>query len=66
MLLANRAVAELVSAVKVNKKEIPFPYRVHDRPDEEKLIPFMNLRNASVTSLIQEHRKALQNLSTKC
>jgi ribonuclease R len=28
MLLANRAVAELVSAVKVNKKEIPFPYRV--------------------------------------
>jgi ribonuclease R len=41
MLLANRAVAELVSAVKVNKKEIPFPYRVHDRPDEEKLIPFI-------------------------
>ena len=41
MLLANKAVAEMVAAVKVNKKEIPFPYRVHDRPDEEKLLPFV-------------------------
>lgn len=41
MLLANRAVAELVSAVRLNKKEIPFPYRIHDRPDEEKLLPFV-------------------------
>jgi len=41
MLLANRAVAELVAAVKIHKKEIPFPYRVHDRPDEEKLLPFV-------------------------
>lgn len=37
MLLANRTVAEYVSKIKVNKKPVPFPYRVHDIPDEEKL-----------------------------
>jgi ribonuclease R len=41
MLLANRVVAETVGKIKVNKKEIPFPYRVHDTPDEEKLAPFV-------------------------
>ncbi|MBN9297435.1 MAG: ribonuclease R [Filimonas sp.] len=41
MLLANRTVAEYVSKIKVNKKEIPFPYRIHDEPDEQKLIPFV-------------------------
>ncbi|HYC27362.1 MAG TPA: VacB/RNase II family 3'-5' exoribonuclease, partial [Chitinophagaceae bacterium] len=41
MLLANRVVAEAVGKIKVNKKEIPFPYRVHDTPDEEKLAPFI-------------------------
>jgi len=41
MLLANRAVAEFVSKIKVNKKPIPFPYRVHDTPDKEKLMPFI-------------------------
>lgn len=40
MLLANRAVATYVSKIKVNKEPIPFPYRIHDRPDEEKLKPF--------------------------
>jgi ribonuclease R len=42
MLLANRTVAENVSKLEVNKKTIPFPYRVHDQPDEEKLRPFMD------------------------
>ena len=41
MLLANRTIAENVSKMKINKKVIPFPYRVHDQPDEEKLLPFM-------------------------
>jgi ribonuclease R len=41
MLLANRAVAENVGKVKIDKKEIPFPYRVHDTPDEMKLLPFV-------------------------
>jgi len=41
MLLANRTVAADLSKIKVKNKSIPFPYRVHDNPDEEKLIPFM-------------------------
>lgn len=41
MLLANRTVAEAVGKVKINKKPIPFPYRVHDTPDKEKLLPFI-------------------------
>jgi len=41
MLLANRYVAENVSKIKINKKPIPFPYRVHDLPAEEKLTPFI-------------------------
>jgi len=41
MLLANRTIAENVAKMKINKKEIPFPYRIHDQPDEEKLLPFI-------------------------
>jgi ribonuclease R len=41
MLLANRFVAEHVGKIKFNKKEVPFPYRVHDTPDETKLLPFV-------------------------
>lgn len=41
MLLANRYVALHVSKQDVNNKPIPFPYRVHDLPSEEKLVPFM-------------------------
>jgi ribonuclease R len=40
MLLANRAVAEFVSKIEVNEKPVPFPYRIHDTPSEEKLLPF--------------------------
>ncbi|MEO6313936.1 MAG: ribonuclease R [Chitinophagaceae bacterium] len=41
MLLANRTVAEHVAKIKVNKLPIPFPYRIHATPDEEKLLPFV-------------------------
>ncbi|MBL7717202.1 MAG: ribonuclease R [Flavipsychrobacter sp.] len=41
MLLANRTVAEYVSGKTVKDKPVPFPYRVHDQPDEEKLKVFM-------------------------
>ncbi len=41
MLLANRAVAEFVGEIKLNKKPVPFPYRIHDTPDKEKLLPFI-------------------------
>jgi ribonuclease R len=40
MLLANRTVAENISKLKFNNKALPFPYRTHDDPDEEKLLPF--------------------------
>lgn len=45
MLLANRTVAEYLSKVKVNNKPIAFPYRVHDDPDKEKLLPFVAFAN---------------------
>lgn len=41
MLLANKKVAEYVSKIHINKKEVPFPYRTHDEPDKEKLLPFV-------------------------
>jgi ribonuclease R len=41
MLMANKAVAERVAEIKVKGKPLPFPYRVHDKPDEQKLEPFI-------------------------
>ncbi len=41
MLLANRTVAEFVSEIEFKNKPVPFPYRVHDVPDEEKLKVFL-------------------------
>ncbi|PWT77770.1 MAG: ribonuclease R [Bacteroidetes bacterium] len=41
MLLANRTVAEHVAKIKIHKKPVPFPYRIHDMPDKEKLLPFI-------------------------
>ncbi|MEO5890468.1 MAG: ribonuclease R [Ferruginibacter sp.] len=40
MLLANRTIAEYVSRIKIDKEPVPFPYRIHDTPDDEKLKPF--------------------------
>ena len=37
MLLANKQVAEYISGISIKDKPVPFPYRVHDVPDEEKL-----------------------------
>jgi len=37
MLLANRTVAEYVAGFEKDGKPLPFPYRVHDSPDEAKL-----------------------------
>ena len=45
MLLANRYIAENVSKAKFKGKTIPFPYRIHDTPDEEKLLPFIAFAN---------------------
>ena len=40
MLLANRTIAEYVSRIKINQEPVPFPYRIHATPDDEKLKPF--------------------------
>lgn len=40
MLLANKTVAAYAGKILVNKKQLPFPYRIHDSPDIEKLKPF--------------------------
>lgn len=40
MLLANKAVATYVSGIQVKGKPVPFAYRVHDTPNEEKLAQF--------------------------
>jgi ribonuclease R len=40
MLLANKTVAQFVGKREVNSQPIPFPYRVHDVPNEDKLAVF--------------------------
>jgi ribonuclease R len=40
MLLANKTVAIHVAKISRNNQPIPFPYRVHDQPDTEKLKVF--------------------------
>ena len=40
MLLANKTIAAFVTKLRINKQPIPFPYRVHDTPDPEKLKVF--------------------------
>ncbi len=41
MLLANKHVAAYIGKITVKEKPVPFPYRVHDTPDEAKLAPFI-------------------------
>jgi ribonuclease R len=41
MLKANQLIAEKMGQVKIKKEPIPFPYRVHDQPNEDKLAPFV-------------------------
>jgi ribonuclease R len=40
MLLANKTIAAFVEKRKVNQQPVPFPYRVHDVPNEDKLSVF--------------------------
>ncbi len=42
MLLANVLVAEAVSSAQSGKHSVPFLYRIHDRPDPEKLRDFLH------------------------
>jgi ribonuclease R len=59
MLLANRTVAENVAKLKINKKPLPFPYRIHDRPDVDKLTPFMAFAKNTVIHSMYPHRRPL-------
>jgi len=43
MLLANKLVAEYIKKKTGRGKKLPFIYRVHDKPNEEKLKDFVNL-----------------------
>lgn len=40
MLLANKSVALFVSKQQKNNQPVPFPYRIHDTPDLDKLLVF--------------------------
>jgi ribonuclease R len=46
MLKANQLIAEKMGQVKIKKEPIPFPYRVHDQPNEDKLAPFVAFAKA--------------------
>ncbi|MEO7445648.1 MAG: ribonuclease R [Ferruginibacter sp.] len=65
MLLANRAVAEYVSKIKINKQPIPFPYRVHDTPSEEKLMPFVAFAKKFGYQFDMNDEKAVANSFNK-
>lgn len=41
MLKANQLIAEKMGKIKIKKETLPFPYRVHDQPNEDKLNPFI-------------------------
>ncbi|HRD56916.1 MAG TPA: ribonuclease R [Ferruginibacter sp.] len=61
MLLANRTVAEYVSKIKINKEAIPFPYRIHDEPNEEKLLPFVSFAKKFGYKFDLKDEKAVAN-----
>lgn len=40
MLLANRTTAEYIGQQKKGNKQLQYPYRIHDQPDIDRLLPF--------------------------
>lgn len=59
MLLANREVATYVSKIKIKGEPIPFPYRIHDTPDEEKLKPYVAFARKFGYSFNMKDEKAI-------
>ncbi len=65
MLLANKTVAEFISSKTMNKRAIPFPYRVHDQPDKAKLEAFaMFARKFGYQVSMKEHSKIASTMNT--
>lgn len=73
MLLANKSVATFVADKKSDKKPVPFPYRVHDTPDEQKLLPFIVFARkfgysfdiSSPEKMAKSYNKMLQSIKGK-
>lgn len=73
MLLANKAVATFVAGKHKKNQKIPFPYRVHDTPDEQKLLPFIAFAKkfgyafdlSSPEKLAKSYNKMLQAIHGK-
>ncbi|WP_212004120.1 ribonuclease R [Chitinophaga sp. HK235] len=73
MLLANRTIAGYVSKIRINKQPVPFPYRVHDTPDTDKLKVFTSFAGkfgykfdtSSPESIARSFNKMLQLVQGK-
>lgn len=73
MLLANRYVAQHVGKIVYQGKPLPFPYRVHDQPNEEKLAAFVafaakfgyRINLNSPETIAQTFNEMLRNVSGK-
>lgn len=73
MLLANRTIAEYVGGIRFKDKPVPFPYRVHDVPDEDKLRLFTSFASnygvrfdlSSADSIARSFNKMLSSVQGK-
>ncbi|MBX2907195.1 MAG: ribonuclease R [Taibaiella sp.] len=73
MLLANRTIAEYVGGIRFKDKPVPFPYRVHDVPDEDKLRLFTSFASnygvrfdlSSADSIARSFNKMLASVQGK-
>ncbi len=64
MLLANKKVAEFVGKTKEGKEAKTFVYRIHDKPDEEKLQSFNNFIHKFGYNLrLQNRQKISQSIN---
>lgn len=73
MLLANKAVAAYVGSLQHKGEKVPFPYRVHDLPDEDKIKIFAMFAGrfgvkfdlSSATGISQSFNKMLETVKGK-